>query len=125
MNRRFIEAHEHVVKAREALRRGDRESARQFGEQAALHSPEMEEAWLVLAASDPNPEDALAYARKALALKPKSTRARKAEEWALKQLEQAQVHAEPSREAERVSSATAGISLSEAVVGLKDQQAYQ
>ena len=94
MNSKIIEAHEYVVKAREALRRGDPESARQLGEQAALLAPEMEDAWLVLAASDPNPQEALAYAQKALELKPESTRAGKAVEWALGRLKQAQASTE-------------------------------
>src|SRR5687768_11143606 len=89
MNSKIVEAHDYVVKAREALRRGDPESARQLGEQAALLAPEMEDVWLVLAASDPDPQEALAYARKALELKPESTRARKAVEWALGRLKQA------------------------------------
>ncbi|HEX9386803.1 MAG TPA: hypothetical protein VF918_10830, partial [Anaerolineales bacterium] len=62
MNHQFIEARELIVKAREALRRGDKPSARQLGEQAALLMPDLEDVWLVLAASDPNPHDALAYA---------------------------------------------------------------
>lgn len=94
MNSKIIEAHEYVVKAREALRRGDPESARQLGEQAALLAPEMEDAWLVLAASDPNPQEALAYAQKALELKPESTRAGKAVEWGLGRLKQAQASTE-------------------------------
>ena len=106
MNSEIIEAHEYVVKAREALRRSDSESARQLGEQAALRAPEMEDVWLVLAASDPDPQDALAYARKALELKPESTRARKAVEWALGRLEQAQAS-------------------NEAVTGLTQKRAYE
>ncbi|MGZ9221786.1 MAG: L,D-transpeptidase family protein [Anaerolineales bacterium] len=90
MNSKIVEAHEYVLKAREALRRGDPESARQLGEQAALLAPEMEDVWLVLAASDPDPREALAYAQKALELKPESTRARKAVEWASGRLKQAQ-----------------------------------
>jgi lipoprotein-anchoring transpeptidase ErfK/SrfK len=54
-----------------------------LGEQAALLVPELEDAWLILAASDPDPQEALAYARKALELKPESTRAKKAVEWAM------------------------------------------
>ncbi len=77
MNTKFIEAREHLTKAREALRRGDKVSARQWGEKAALLAPDMEDAWLVLAASDPNPEDALAYAQKALEVNPESMRARR------------------------------------------------
>ena len=82
MNPNNIQAHDHIVNAREALRRGDKGTARMLGEQAALLAPGMEDAWLILAASDPNPEDAFAYASKALKINPQSTRARKAVEWA-------------------------------------------
>jgi lipoprotein-anchoring transpeptidase ErfK/SrfK len=91
MNPKFIEAREYVVKAREALHRGDKASARQLGEQAALRAPEMEDVWLILAASDPNPQDALAYAQKALQLNPQSTRARQGVEWTSRRLKQAEV----------------------------------
>lgn len=90
MNTKFIEAREHVAKAREALRRGDKESARRLGEQAALLAPDMEDAWLVLAASDPNPQDALGHAQKALEIKPESMRARRGVEWASGRLKQVQ-----------------------------------
>jgi len=89
MNANLIQARELIVKAREALRRGDNETARDLGEQAALLAPDMEDAWLVLVASDANAEDALAYARKALELNPQSTRARKSVEWAEGRLNQA------------------------------------
>jgi lipoprotein-anchoring transpeptidase ErfK/SrfK len=90
MKHQFIEAHALIVKAREALRRGDKPVARQLGEKAALLIPEMEDVWLVLAASDPNPGEALAYARKALEINPQSTRARRAVEWASGRLNQAE-----------------------------------
>jgi lipoprotein-anchoring transpeptidase ErfK/SrfK len=89
MNHQFIEARELIVKAREALRRGDKSSARQLGEQAALLMPDTEDVWLVLAASDPEPQDALAYAQKAMKINPQSTRARRGMEWASNQLKQA------------------------------------
>ena len=88
MNKQFIEARELVAKARESLRRGDKTSAQQMGEQAALLAPDMEDVWLVLTASDPDPQDALAYAKKALELSPQSTRARRAVEWASDRLKQ-------------------------------------
>jgi lipoprotein-anchoring transpeptidase ErfK/SrfK len=91
MDIKFIEAREYVIKARESLRRGDRQSARQMGEQAALLAPHMEDVWLVLAASDANPQDALAYARKALEINPDSTRARQAVEWASQRLNPAKI----------------------------------
>src|SRR5215510_2939729 len=89
MNMKYIEAHEHVIKARESLRRGDKTTARQSGERAALLAPEMEDVWLVLAASDPNPQDALAYAQKALSINPQSTRAHQAVQWTSGRLKQA------------------------------------
>jgi lipoprotein-anchoring transpeptidase ErfK/SrfK len=89
MDPKFLEARDHILKAREALRRGDKASAWKLGEQAALLAPNMEDAWLVLAASDPDPQEALAYAQKALEINPSSTRARKGVEWALGQMKQA------------------------------------
>jgi lipoprotein-anchoring transpeptidase ErfK/SrfK len=80
------EARELIASAREALRRGDKESAWKLGEQAALSAPDFEDAWLILAASDPDPQDALAYAQKALEVNPASTRARKAIDWAKAQV---------------------------------------
>lgn len=82
------DARELIANAREALRRGDKESAWKLGEQAALSAPDLEDAWLILAASDPNPQDALAYAQKALEVNPASTRARKAIDWAKAQVSQ-------------------------------------
>ncbi|HEY3474591.1 MAG TPA: L,D-transpeptidase [Anaerolineales bacterium] len=96
MDNRIIEARELVIKARESLRRGDKASARQLGERAAFLAPDMEDVWLVLAASDLNPQDALAYARKALQINPHSTRARRGVAWASSQLEQAQASTVPS-----------------------------
>jgi lipoprotein-anchoring transpeptidase ErfK/SrfK len=97
MNHQFIEARELIVKAREALCRGDKASARHLGEKAALLAPEMEDVWLVLAASDPNPQDALAYAQKALEINPQSTRAHRGVEWASSRLKQVDARPEPSR----------------------------
>jgi lipoprotein-anchoring transpeptidase ErfK/SrfK len=82
------DARELIAQAREALRRGDKESAWKLGEQAALSAPDLEDAWLILAASDPDPQDALAYAGKALEVNPASTRARKAIDWAKAQVSQ-------------------------------------
>jgi lipoprotein-anchoring transpeptidase ErfK/SrfK len=86
MEPKLIEAREHVVKAREALRRGDKNTARDLGEKAVLLMPDLEDGWLILVAADSNPEDALAYARNALELHPESPRAYKAMEWATGQL---------------------------------------
>jgi lipoprotein-anchoring transpeptidase ErfK/SrfK len=116
MNTRFLEAREHIAKAREALRRGDKESARQLSKQAALLVADMEDAWLVLAASAPNPQDALAYARKALEINPESTRARRGMEWASGQLKQ--VRPEPSRRIGNARIAIEGSSRNDALASL-------
>ncbi len=90
-----IEAREFIAQARAALKSGNKESARDLGEKAALLAPDLEDAWLVLTAADSNPEDALAYAQKALELNPGSMRARKGVEWAMGKLKQAQLSLEP------------------------------
>jgi lipoprotein-anchoring transpeptidase ErfK/SrfK len=111
MNPQSIEARELVVKARESLRHGDRTSAQQMGERAAILAPDMEDAWLVLTASEPDPQDALAYAQKALELNPQSTRARRAVEWAtdrLKQVEALKVLSPVSPLPRRAEVAVAG-----------------
>jgi lipoprotein-anchoring transpeptidase ErfK/SrfK len=90
MDNQNNDARDLIVKAREALRRGDKETAHSLGEQAALLAPGMEDAWLILTASDPNPEDALAYAQQALEINPSSERALRAVEWAIARLKQAQ-----------------------------------
>jgi lipoprotein-anchoring transpeptidase ErfK/SrfK len=90
MDNQNTEAHDLIVKAREALRRGDKETAHNQAEQAALLSPGMEDAWLILTASDPNPEDSLAYAQQALEINPSSERALRAVEWAIARLKKAQ-----------------------------------
>lgn len=90
MNPKLLEARELISKARESMRRGDKPDAWRLGERAALLVPDLEDAWLILAASDSNPEEALAYAQKALELNPSSTRAQKAVEWTKAQLQKAQ-----------------------------------
>ncbi|HLO30754.1 MAG TPA: L,D-transpeptidase family protein [Anaerolineales bacterium] len=120
MNNQFIEARELIAKAREALRRADKPAARQLGERAALLAPEMEDAWLVLAASDPSPEEALAYARKALELNPQSERARRGVEWASGHLKQAQATKDQSPAAPQIIPAQVA-----AVASLPKKRAYQ
>ena len=91
MSTNFLEARQCIVKAREALHRGDKQSAWQLGKRAVLAAPKMEDAWLILAAADPNAQDALAYARKALEVNPTSTRAHRGLEWAVARVKQANV----------------------------------
>ena len=100
MNDNLTQSRELVLKAREALRRNDKETARLLGEQAALLAPESEDPWLILAASDSNPEDALTYARKAEENNPRSPRARRAVEWAEEKLNQASALRDSKRQGE-------------------------
>ena len=120
MDNQSIEAREYIAQAREALRRGDKTSARKLGEQAALIEPELEDAWLILTASDPDPQDALAYAQKALDLNPQSTRAHQAVEWASGRLKQV----EALKARSPVSSPIAPRQV-DAVTPLPQKHAYQ
>lgn len=118
MDNQFIEARELIVKARESLRRGDKASARQLGEKAAFLAPKLEDVWLILAASDPEPQEALAYARKALELNPQSGRAHRAVEWASNRLKPIQ----PSNDTTLPKVVPNQV---EAVTSLPDKRAYQ
>jgi lipoprotein-anchoring transpeptidase ErfK/SrfK len=77
MSKDILEARRYIAAAREALQRGDKESTCQLGREAARLAPEMEDAWLVLTASDPDPRQAFAYAQQALKVNPASARARR------------------------------------------------
>ena len=88
MNNQFIEARQLIAKAREALRRGDKAAAQQLGERAARLAPDLEDVWLVLTAANPDPQDALEYAQKALSLNSQSGRAQRAVDWATNRLKQ-------------------------------------
>ena len=90
MNPTFDEAQDNIINARAALRRGDKDAARDLAEKAVLMNAELVDAWLVLVAADRNPEDALAYAQKALELDPANPRSQKAVQWAMAQLRNAQ-----------------------------------
>ena len=90
MNTQNSEAHTLILQARQAMRRGDKASAWKLAEQAARLAPDVEDVWLILTVSDPDPQYALAYAQKALQVNPSSMRARKGVEWALNQLKQSE-----------------------------------
>lgn len=82
------EVRRYIADAREALRRGDKVYARQLAKKAALIAPQMEDAWLILTASAPDPQAGLAYAQRALKINPNSERARRALTWAQARLNQ-------------------------------------
>lgn len=121
MDTQNSEARDLLAQARDALRRGDKDSARNFGEQAALLAPDMEDAWLILAASEPDPQEALIYAQQALEINPSSTRARKGVEWAMGQLKQAQVAA-PRGEAVSKGEREASVSPVKTELGQENSQ---
>lgn len=87
MDNRFTEARYAIEQARDALRRGDRGQARQFAEQAAALTPQLEDPWLILAAIA-SPETSVNYLKKALELNPNSPRAHKAMDWAMTRLQE-------------------------------------
>lgn len=88
-------AQEAVQSARQALRRGQVETARQWAQRAVTLSPGLEDAWLVLAAVS-EPQTSLRCLQRALKINPNSRRARQGLEWAQKRL-QASSSPPPSR----------------------------
>jgi lipoprotein-anchoring transpeptidase ErfK/SrfK len=71
--------------AYQALRNGDRTTARRLAEQAAALTPHQEEPWLLLAAVA-SPEASLQYLNKALEINPQSQRARQGMHWAIQRI---------------------------------------
>ena len=66
--------------AREALRRGDKKTARHIAQQIVAHDSTNEDAWLILAAVS-SPESAVHYLQKVLELNPQNQAAKKGLEW--------------------------------------------
>lgn len=85
MNDRFLQSREAVSYARQALKNGAMDEARQWAERAAQLAPQSEDPWLALAAAS-NPRESVEYMRKALALNPNSQRAQRGMEWAMRRL---------------------------------------
>jgi len=77
---------EALKKAKHALQTGDRKSARRWAQTAVAIDPQLEEAWLVLAALS-TPESSLQHLNRALKINPNSIRAIKGVEWASRRLE--------------------------------------
>ena len=88
MNAELLQAQKAIQNARDALRSGDRSSARQWAEQAAELAPQLEDPWLILA-SVASPRASVSFIERALQVNPESPRARKGMQWALKRLQQA------------------------------------
>ena len=87
MNAELLQAQRALQNAREALRDGDRNSARRWAEQAAKLAPQLEDPWLILAAVA-SPRASVAFIERALQINPDSPRARKGMQWALRRLQE-------------------------------------
>lgn len=85
MNDRFVESREAVMYAREALKNGATNEAREWAERATELAPQNEDGWLILAAVS-EPKKSLEYTRKALEANPNSPRAKQGMEWAQSRL---------------------------------------
>ncbi|MBI4731357.1 MAG: hypothetical protein HY781_04395, partial [Chloroflexi bacterium] len=89
MNPDPLAARQALQNAQQSVRRGDRQSARRWAEQAAALDPELEEAWLILAAVA-SPRASVAYLERALQINPSSERASQGLVWARERLGQGQ-----------------------------------
>lgn len=85
MNQQSHDSKRIIKAAYQALKNGDRRTARRLAEQAAALSPLQEEPWLLLAAVA-SPEASLQYLNKALEINPQSQRARQGMHWAVKRI---------------------------------------
>ena len=81
MTQKMIPADQALKHAYEALRAGNKQSARRWAQVVIGQAPDMEEPWLVLAGVS-NPRASIVYCERALAIHPNSVRALKALEWA-------------------------------------------
>ncbi|PKN91969.1 MAG: hypothetical protein CVU44_16895 [Chloroflexi bacterium HGW-Chloroflexi-6] len=89
MNPNHIAAFRAIEEAQKALRAHNKLAARHYAVQAAQLAPDLEEAWLVMAAVA-SPRASVAYLTKALQINPKSERAHKGMAWAVKRLREHQ-----------------------------------
>ena len=83
MNQVNSQVQQTLQQAQEALKGGDKRTARRLTEKAAALEPDREEPWLFLAAVG-SPRASIAYLKQALEINPKSTRARQGMHWAVK-----------------------------------------
>ncbi len=86
MTNAFLESRRAIEQAREALRRGDRNAALKWGQEAARLAPQSEDPWLILAAVA-SPQASVNYIQRALQANPESIRARRGMQWAMQRLQ--------------------------------------
>ncbi len=85
MSDKSYAAKEALRRSRIALKKGDKDLARHWAEKAASLAPNLEDVWLLLAASS-RPQISIHYLERALAINPESKRAQKGIAWAKKRL---------------------------------------
>lgn len=85
MNPNQAAACQALQQAQQALKAGDKPSARHFAEQAVRAAPELEEPWLMMAALA-SPHASVDYLQRALQINPASERAQKGMAWAMERL---------------------------------------
>lgn len=90
MNPNQAAAFQALQQAQQALKTGDKPSARHFAEQAVRAAPELEDAWLMMAALA-SPHASMEYLQRALQINPSSERAQKGMTWALERLKKEQI----------------------------------
>lgn len=94
------------IKAKQALKAGERSEARRYARLAVKIAPDKEDPWLILAATAA-PAASLGYLKQAQAINPESARARKGIQWA-----EQRMAAEKDRAAEMAPGPGEAISLS-------------
>jgi lipoprotein-anchoring transpeptidase ErfK/SrfK len=96
MQQNQLAAFKILEQAKSAMKSGDNPAARQLARQAAQLAPELEEAWLMMAALA-KPQASLEYLRKAQQINPTSPRVQKGLAWATENLlkEQVQTRSTP------------------------------
>jgi hypothetical protein len=86
MNSDFNAGNRAIQNAQNALREGDKRTARRWAELAASLDLELEKPWLILAAVA-SPRASIAYLEQALKINPQSARARAGMTWARERLQ--------------------------------------
>lgn len=74
-----------ILKALDALKKGDKDLARQLAWHATSLVPDSEAPWLILAAVTKDPDESMKFIKVALDVNPNSRQANKAREWVAKQ----------------------------------------
>ncbi len=88
MNPNQATAFRSLQQAQQALKAGDKTTARLFAGQAVQAAPELEEVWLMMAALA-QPQASVQYLQRALQINPGSERAQKGMAWAMERLRKA------------------------------------